>query len=56
MGSEPVEHAENVECPARQKGADLIDDAGALTDQSLAHAVHRLQVELLNGLDSIYDP
>ena len=40
----------------QQKGADLIDDAGALTDQSLAHAVHRLQVELLNGLDSIYDP
>jgi len=34
----------------QQKGADLIDDAGALTDQSLAHAVHRLQVELLGGL------
>src|SRR5262249_11154070 len=31
-------------------GADLIDDAGALTDQPLTHAVERLQVELLGGL------
>src|SRR6516225_3732283 len=32
------------------QGADLIDDAGALTDQPLTHAVERLQVELLGGL------
>src|SRR5262249_52508334 len=35
---------------AMQEGADLIDDAGALTDQPLTHAVERLQVELLGGL------
>src|SRR5207245_3357398 len=32
------------------EGADLIDDAGALTDQALTHAVERLQIELLGGL------
>ena len=34
----------------QQKGADLIDDAGALADQSLAHPAQRLQVELFGGL------
>jgi hypothetical protein len=34
----------------QQKGADLIDDAGALPDQSLAHAVKGLQIKLLGGL------
>src|SRR5262249_1085866 len=34
----------------QQEGADLIDDAGALTGQTLPHAVERLQVELLGGL------
>jgi hypothetical protein len=34
----------------QQEGADLIDDAGALTDQPLTHAVERLQIELLGGL------
>ena len=34
----------------QQKGADLIDDAGALADHSLAHTVQRLQVELVGGL------
>jgi hypothetical protein len=34
----------------QQEGADLIDDASALTDQSLTHAVERLQIELLGGL------
>jgi hypothetical protein len=28
----------------------LIDDAGALTDQPLAHAMQRLQVKLVGGL------
>jgi hypothetical protein len=31
----------------QQKGADLIDDDSALTDQPLTHPVHRLQIELL---------
>jgi len=34
----------------QQEGADLVDDAGALTDQPLPHPVQRLQVELLGGL------
>jgi hypothetical protein len=34
----------------QQERADLIDDAGALADQPLAHPVERLQVELLGGL------
>src|SRR6266702_3043320 len=34
----------------QQEGSNLIDDAGALTDQTLPHAVERLQVELLGGL------
>ena len=34
----------------QQKGADLIDDAGPLTDQTFAHAVQRLQVELVSSL------
>jgi hypothetical protein len=34
----------------QQEGADLIDDARALADQSLAHPVQRLQIELLGGL------
>ena len=34
----------------QQEGADLIDDAGALPDQPLAHAMQRLQVELVGGL------
>src|SRR5688572_15002925 len=34
----------------QQEGANLIDDAGALADQSLAHPVQRLQVELIRGL------
>src|SRR6201984_352759 len=34
----------------QQEGAHLVDDAGALTDQSLAHSVQGLQVELIGGL------
>jgi len=30
----------------QQEGANLVDDTGALADQSLTHAVKRLQVEL----------
>ena len=34
----------------QQKGADLIDDAGALADQPLPHAVQCLQIKLIGGL------
>jgi hypothetical protein len=34
----------------QQERADLIDDAGVLTNQPLPHAVQRLQVELLGAL------
>ena len=34
----------------QQEGTDLIDDAGALADQSFSHTVQRLQVELIGGL------
>src|SRR5262249_25978113 len=34
----------------QQEGADLIDDAGALANQPLAHAVQGLQVKLVGGL------
>src|SRR5262245_12147198 len=34
----------------QQKGADLINDARPLTDQTFAHAVQRLQVELADSL------
>jgi hypothetical protein len=38
------------DAPLQQERTDLIDDAGTLTDQSLAHPVPRLQVELVGGL------
>src|SRR6516165_3200365 len=34
----------------QQERADLIDDTGALTDQSLAHPMQRLKVELVSAL------
>lgn len=40
----------NRDAALQQEGADLVDDAGALADQSLAHTVQRLQVELVGGL------
>ena len=36
----------------QQKGTDLVDDAGALADQTRTHAVQRLQVELFGSLRS----
>jgi hypothetical protein len=33
-----------------QEGPDLIDDAGALADQTLTHSVQRLQIELIDRL------
>ena len=34
----------------QQEGADLIDDAGALADQALAHPMQCLQIELIRSL------
>ena len=39
----------NGHAPLRQEGANLIDDASALADQSLAYTMQRLQVELFGG-------
>jgi hypothetical protein len=38
------------DAPFQQERTDLIDDAGALTDQSVADAVQCLKVELIGGL------
>ena len=40
----------NRDSALQQEGADLIDDARALTDKPLAHPVQRLQVELVGRL------
>jgi hypothetical protein len=34
----------------QEKGADLIDDAGPLPDQTLPHPVQRLEIQLIGGL------
>jgi hypothetical protein len=34
----------------QEEGADLVDDASALTDQPLTHTMQRLQIELIGGL------
>ncbi len=38
------------DAPLQQERTDLIDDAGTLTDQSIADAVQCLKVELIGGL------
>jgi hypothetical protein len=35
----------------QQKGTNLVDDAGALSDKPLTHPVQRLKVELLGRHD-----
>jgi hypothetical protein len=45
--TQPLPHRDSA---LQHEGADLIDDAGTLTDQSIADAVQRLQVELIGGL------
>jgi hypothetical protein len=34
----------------QQEGADLVDNAGALTDEPFTHSMHGLQIELIGGL------
>ncbi len=45
--TQPLPHRDSA---LQQEGADLIDDARALTDKPLAHPVQRLQVELVGRL------
>src|SRR5919204_1512379 len=49
-GAQETQPLPDCNAPLEEEGADLIDDAGALADQPLAHAVQRLQVELRRGL------
>ena len=43
---EPLPHHDAV---IQEKAADLIDDRGPLSHQAIAHAMQRLQIELLIG-------
>jgi hypothetical protein len=43
---EPLPHRDAV---IQEKAADLIDDRGPLSHQAIAHAMQRLQIELLIG-------
>jgi hypothetical protein len=46
------------DAPLQQERTNLIDDAGTLTDQSIADAVRRLKIELIGrhrALDSLGD-
>ena len=50
LGAQELQALPHRDAALQQEGADLIDDASALTDQSPAHAVWRLQIELVDGL------
>jgi hypothetical protein len=50
IGTQEPQCLPNGNATFQQKGADLVDDAGALADQPLSHAVHRLKVQLIGGL------
>ena len=47
QGTQALSHGD---APLQQERTDLIDDAGTLTDQSIADAVQRRKVELIGGL------
>ena len=50
LGAQETQPLPYRNAPFQQEGADLIDDARALTDKPLAHPVQRLQVELVGRL------
>jgi hypothetical protein len=50
FGTQEAETLADCNAALQQEGANLIDDAGALTDQPLTHPVQGLQVELLDSL------
>ena len=50
LGAQETQPLPHRNAPLQQEGADLIDDAGTLTDQALADAVQGLQVKLVRRL------
>ena len=50
FGPQEMQPLPHRDAALQQEGADLIDDAGALAHQSLAHPMQRLQIELVGGL------
>jgi hypothetical protein len=50
LGPQEIQTLSDRDPAFQQEGTDLIDDAGALADQSRAHTMQRLQIELLGGL------
>jgi hypothetical protein len=50
LGPQEMQPLPHRNAAIQQEGADLIDDGGALANQSLANPVQRLQVELVGGL------
>jgi hypothetical protein len=50
LGPQETQPLPHRDAALQQEGTDLIDNAGALADKSLAHPVERLQVELVGGL------
>ncbi len=50
MGAQEALSLPHRSAALQQEGADLIDNAGALADQSLANPMQRLRVELIRGL------
>ena len=50
LGPQEMQPLPHRDAALQQECADLIDDAGALADQSLTHPMQRLQIELVGGL------
>ena len=50
LSAQEPQSLSNGHAPLQQEGANLIDDASALADQSLAYTMQRLQVELFGSL------
>jgi hypothetical protein len=50
LGAQDADTLAHRDAAFQHEGADLIDDAGALRHQPLAHAMQRLQVELIGSL------
>src|SRR6201997_5001257 len=50
LGPQGTQALPHRDAALQQERTDLIDDAGTLTDQSIADAVQRLKVELIGGL------
>jgi hypothetical protein len=47
LGAEETQTLADRNAALKQESTDLVDDAGTLADQTLAHAVQRLQVQLV---------